>query len=88
MVDILHRVGVQAPLDEVYDALATPAGVAGWWTTDTTGDTEVGGKLRASFVDENGVAVYRRWGFTDVGHVGFDIAGEHQRDRVLLRALT
>lgn len=54
MVDILHRVGVQAPLDEVYEAIATPTGVAGWWTTDTTGDTEVGGKLIASFVDEDG----------------------------------
>lgn len=54
MVDILHRVGVQAPLDEVYDAIATPDGVAGWWTTDTTGDSEVGGKLIASFVDEDG----------------------------------
>lgn len=54
MVDILHRVGIQAPLEQVYDAIATPAGVAGWWTTHTNGDTQVGGKLIASFVDEDG----------------------------------
>jgi uncharacterized protein YndB with AHSA1/START domain len=49
MVDILHRVGAVAPLDEVYAALATPEGVAGWWTTDTTGKGEVGGELAFRF---------------------------------------
>lgn len=32
-------------------------------------------------------AVYRRWGFTDVGEIAFDLAGEVQRDRVLVRAI-
>jgi uncharacterized protein YndB with AHSA1/START domain len=41
MVDILHRVGVVAPLDDVYRAVATPEGIAGWWTTDTVGKSEV-----------------------------------------------
>jgi uncharacterized protein YndB with AHSA1/START domain len=52
MVDILHRVGATAPLDEVYAAVATPEGVAGWWTTDTTGKSEVGGELAVRFHDE------------------------------------
>ena len=52
MVDILHRVGARAPLDEVYAAVATPEGVAGWWTTDTTGKSEVGGALAVRFHDE------------------------------------
>ena len=45
MVDILHRVGVKtsAP-DEVYDALTTVDGLAGWWTNDTTGSG--GGRRR------------------------------------------
>jgi uncharacterized protein YndB with AHSA1/START domain len=51
MVDILHRVGAVASLDEVYAAVATPEGVAGWWTTDTTGAREVGGELVVRFRD-------------------------------------
>jgi uncharacterized protein YndB with AHSA1/START domain len=54
MVDILHRVGVVAPLAEVYDAVATPAGVARWWTTETTGESEVGGSLQTRFGDVGG----------------------------------
>ena len=38
MVDILHRVGVTAPTEKVYPALTTTAGLAAWWTSDTTGD--------------------------------------------------
>lgn len=49
MFDILHRVGVRAPKDQVYAALATPEGLARWWTTDTTGDSTVGGGLTFRF---------------------------------------
>jgi uncharacterized protein YndB with AHSA1/START domain len=52
MVDIPHRIGAAAPFDEVYAAVATPEGVAGWWTTDTTGKSEVGGQLVFRFHDE------------------------------------
>ena len=45
MVDILHRVGVAAPLDSVYEAVATPEGIARWWTKETTGNGAVGGQL-------------------------------------------
>ncbi len=54
MVDILHRVGAVAPLDKVYRALATPEGLAEWWTTDTQGSSEVGGKLVFRFGDVGG----------------------------------
>jgi uncharacterized protein YndB with AHSA1/START domain len=40
MVDILHRVGITATPEKVYDALTTTEGLAGWWTTDTTGSSE------------------------------------------------
>jgi uncharacterized protein YndB with AHSA1/START domain len=43
--DIRHRVGIVAPVAAVYEALATPQGIAGWWARDVTGDTAVGGKL-------------------------------------------
>jgi uncharacterized protein YndB with AHSA1/START domain len=54
MVDILHRIGVRAPLDAVYAALATPEGIAGWWTADTTGKSEVGETLVVRFGDVGG----------------------------------
>jgi uncharacterized protein YndB with AHSA1/START domain len=54
MVDILHRVGVVAPLDDVYRAVATPEGLAGWWTTDTVGKSEAGERLAFRFGEAGG----------------------------------
>jgi uncharacterized protein YndB with AHSA1/START domain len=54
MVDILHRVGATAPLEKVYEAIATPEGVAGWWTKDTTGEGAVGSTLTTAFHDDTG----------------------------------
>ena len=48
-MDILHRVGIKAPVDAVYKALATRDGVAAWWTTDTQGESKVGAALRFRF---------------------------------------
>jgi uncharacterized protein YndB with AHSA1/START domain len=51
MVDILHRVGVKGSSpDDVYAALTTIEGLAGWWTRDTTGTTDVDGVLAFRFV--------------------------------------
>lgn len=73
MVDILHRIGIQAPVDEVYRALTTVSGVAGWWSTETeTSGDDTG--LRVRFGDATGfditVAETRpdervRWEVTD-----------------------
>ena len=49
MVDILHRVGIKASAADVYKALATPEGVAGWWTKDARGESKVGGTLTFRF---------------------------------------
>jgi uncharacterized protein YndB with AHSA1/START domain len=49
MVDILHRVGVESSLDDVYAALATREGVSSWWTNDTQGESKVGGILTFRF---------------------------------------
>jgi len=49
MVDILHRVGIKSSPAEVYKALATREGVAGWWTNNTQGESKVGGVLRFTF---------------------------------------
>lgn len=36
MPDIVHRIGIKAPLETVYAAVATAEGVAGWWSRATT----------------------------------------------------
>ncbi|MER6450699.1 SRPBCC domain-containing protein [Streptomyces venezuelae] len=52
MVDILHRVGVTAAPEKVYEALTTVEGLAAWWTTDTSGDGD--GVLEFRFGDLGG----------------------------------
>jgi uncharacterized protein YndB with AHSA1/START domain len=50
MVDILHRVGIKSSVADVYTALTTTDGLAGWWTTKTDGDgDEVGGVVQFRF---------------------------------------
>ena len=49
MVDILHRIGVTAAPEQVYAALTTVDGLAGWWTEDTDGDGDAGGVLQFRF---------------------------------------
>ena len=55
MVDILHRVGAQASPEEVYAALSTNAGLADWWTNQTTGgDGAVGDTIEFRFGELGG----------------------------------
>jgi uncharacterized protein YndB with AHSA1/START domain len=49
MADIRHRVGISAPREQVYAALATREGLSGWWTRDTAGGDAVGSKLEFFF---------------------------------------
>ncbi|PRC93491.1 SRPBCC family protein [Solimicrobium silvestre] len=49
MMDILHRVGIKASLNEVYKALGTREGLAAWWTDNTQGESKVGGMLQFRF---------------------------------------
>ena len=50
MVDILHKVGIKGSTPEdAYMALATIRGLAGWWTRDTLGDSQVGGVIKFRF---------------------------------------
>ena len=48
MATIYHQVGIKAPLNDVYRAIATTEGVTGWWT-QTSGDPQINGKLDFSF---------------------------------------
>jgi uncharacterized protein YndB with AHSA1/START domain len=54
MVDIIHRIGVRAPRSQVFSALATVEGLAGWWTKETTGDPRVGGTVTFRFQPPGG----------------------------------
>jgi uncharacterized protein YndB with AHSA1/START domain len=54
MVDILHRIGITASPDDVYTALTTIDGLAGWWTENTKGDDTVGGVIQFRFANAPG----------------------------------
>jgi uncharacterized protein YndB with AHSA1/START domain len=45
MVDILHRVGIDASIEKVYGALTTLEGNQGWWDSGAKGDAKQGGVL-------------------------------------------
>ena len=49
MLSILHRVGVKSSTSDVYRALTTRQGLAGWWTADTRGSFDVGGVIGFHF---------------------------------------
>jgi len=49
MADIHHQIPIDASPEKVYAALATPAGLRGWWTADVRADENVGGKAEFGF---------------------------------------
>jgi uncharacterized protein YndB with AHSA1/START domain len=51
MVDILHRVGINVSPRNVFDAITKLDRLSAWWTSDTTGQTEVGGVIHFQFGD-------------------------------------
>lgn len=44
-----NSVTVRAPRERVFDALTTPAGLRGWWTTRVSGSATSGGEVRLEF---------------------------------------
>ena len=101
MPDILHRIGVEHTSPErVYDALTTLDGLAGWWTEDTTGQTELGSVIKFRFGPPGGfdMSVVKldpgrlvRWEVVDgpsewIGtHVQFDLRQDGDYTIVLFR---
>ena len=59
MVAIDHRIGIRAPGSQVYEAVSTARGMAGWWTRDTTGDAAAGGTLDVRFRHAEGHEIGR-----------------------------
>ena len=55
MPDILHRVGIKSSSpNDAYKALTAIQDLSGWWTTDTKGESEVGGVVKFRFGDLGG----------------------------------
>ena len=54
MVDIIHRIGIRKSRAEVYGALTTTQGLANWWTEETEGHEQPGGKIEFTFRSEKG----------------------------------
>jgi uncharacterized protein YndB with AHSA1/START domain len=55
MPDILHRVAIKSAPNDTYRALTTLEGLAGWWTTDTQGNCNVGGVIQFRFGTRGGI---------------------------------
>jgi uncharacterized protein YndB with AHSA1/START domain len=49
MADIHHQIPIEASPERVYAAMATQAGLRGWWTADARADEKVGGKAEFGF---------------------------------------
>lgn len=54
MVNIIHRVGIKAPLQKVYEALATTEGISNWWSKDTSGTSQTGETIVVRFYSLEG----------------------------------
>lgn len=54
MVDIIHRISIQAPLARVHAAISTVEGVAGWWTREASGQAEPNDAVQVTFRSPDG----------------------------------
>jgi uncharacterized protein YndB with AHSA1/START domain len=49
MAELRHQIPINSTQDKVYAAIATQAGLRGWWTADAKADEKVGGKAEFGF---------------------------------------
>jgi uncharacterized protein YndB with AHSA1/START domain len=54
MVDLIHRIGINAPAADVYKALSSLEGLSQWWTKEVSGNDNKGGKIEFIFRSETG----------------------------------
>ncbi|HSF46168.1 MAG TPA: SRPBCC domain-containing protein [Chitinophagaceae bacterium] len=54
MAQIFHRVGIKSSVQQCYEGLSTIAGIAGWWTEETSGVSEVGETITVRFNSPEG----------------------------------
>jgi len=73
MPDIRHRVAISAPLEGVYEAVATREGLSEWWTRDgVRGDPSEGSKLQFFFDQPEPAAVMEVTRLDPDGHVNWN----------------
>jgi uncharacterized protein YndB with AHSA1/START domain len=49
MAELRHQIPIKAAPQKVYAAIATQAGLRGWWTADSRAEEEVGGQAEFGF---------------------------------------
>jgi uncharacterized protein YndB with AHSA1/START domain len=54
MANIIHRIGIKSSAKQVYNAVSTIKGLAGWWTEEVEGSEQIGGKIEFRFRTETG----------------------------------
>jgi uncharacterized protein YndB with AHSA1/START domain len=54
MADIIHRIGIKSPVQNVYHALTSMNGLSNWWTSEVSGDDTEGGKIEFRFMSKTG----------------------------------
>lgn len=79
MAEIIHRVGIKAPISKVYAALSTVEGVAGWWTRETTGVSKPGGTVQVRFLTPGG---------KEIGSMGMEVKKLESNKQVHWRFIT
>jgi len=73
MPDIRHRVAISAPLESVYEAVATTEGISEWWTRNgVRGESSEGSKLEFFFGQPNPAAVMEVARLDPSGHVSWN----------------
>jgi uncharacterized protein YndB with AHSA1/START domain len=74
--DIRHRVAVSAPLESVYEAVATKEGISGWWTRDgVRGEAKEGARLQFYFGQPEPAAVMEITRLSPDGQVNWSCIG-------------
>ena len=71
MADIRHRIGITAPVADVYEQLTTIEGLEGWWTETVEGAPEVGDTLAFYFRNRDRRAVMEVRGLVPGAHVAW-----------------
>ncbi len=54
MIDIIHRIGINSPITQVYNALTSIERLSHWWTEEVNGDESPGGKIEFRFRSATG----------------------------------
>ena len=57
-----HRITIDAPKDDVFQAITTPGGLKGWYSPGVSGKSDNGGEVTLSFTEKEGPF---RWKVTE-----------------------